>query len=204
MGAVATSKSGRLSLSQGAALVALARKSIAHYLKNCEVPRPKPSSQPRGVFVTLHSSSGKLRGCIGFPFPIKPLEEAVAGAAIAAAVNDPRFDPVGLEELSRLLVEISVLSVPQEISYSSPGDLAKKIEIGKDGLILEYGPYSGLLLPQVPAECKWDAEAFLDNLCLKAGLYAEFWKKQKPGISKFGAQIFSEKTPGGKVCEKKA
>ena len=196
-------RSDRLSLARGKELVSLARRAIRHYLKTGEVLEPRPFSEPRGVFVTLHASSGKLRGCVGFPFPIKPLEEAVVGAAVAAAVNDSRFQPVGLEELSHLLIEISVLSVPQEISYSSPADLVKQIEIGEDGLVLEYGPYSGLLLPQVPVEWKWDAESFLDNLCLKAGRPIAFWRNQRPGISKFQAQIFSEKTPNGDVVEKK-
>ena len=80
-----------------------------------------------------------------------------ASAAIAAAVNDSRFQPVGEEELSHITIELSVLTIPEEIDYSSPSDLQKKIKVGKDGLIVEYGPYSGLLLPQVALEWKWDA-----------------------------------------------
>jgi uncharacterized protein (TIGR00296 family) len=50
-------------------------------------------SEKRGVFVTL-TKNGSLRGCIGFPYPVMPLGDAIVHAAGAAALEDPRFPPL--------------------------------------------------------------------------------------------------------------
>lgn len=139
--------------------------------------------EKRGVFVTLWLE-GELRGCIGFPYPIKPLAEAVQEAAVAAAVQDPRFPPVRTEELSHLEIEISVLSVPKPIEPD-------QIQLGIHGLIVRRGNRSGLLLPQVAMEYHWDVPTFLAQTCGKAGLPQETWK-EKGCLFGFEAQVFSE------------
>jgi AmmeMemoRadiSam system protein A len=139
--------------------------------------------EKRGVFVTLWME-GELRGCIGFPFPVKPLAEAVQEAAVSAALQDPRFPPVRMEELSRVEIEISVLTPPKP---TEPG----RIQIGVHGLIARRGNRSGLLLPQVAMEYHWDKETFLQQTCVKAGLGPDDWK-EKAEISSFEAQVFSE------------
>ena len=69
------------------------------------------------MFVTLeHYPTKALRGCIGFPRAVAPIGEAVIDAATAAAFEDPRFVPVSHKELDRLLVEVSVLTSPEEIT----------------------------------------------------------------------------------------
>ncbi len=138
--------------------------------------------EKRGVFVTLWE--GELRGCIGFPYPVKPLAEAVQEAAVSAALQDPRFPPVRLEELTRIELEISVLTIPKAIKPS-------QIQVGVHGLVVSRGNRSGLLLPQVAMEYQWDAQTLLEQTCVKAGLEPDAWRG-KINLSGFEAQVFGE------------
>ncbi len=125
-------------------------------------------AERRGAFVTLHLR-GKLRGCVGQVETHKSLAETVARCAISAAREDDRFDPVQPDEVAQLTIEISVLSLLKPITLN-------EIQIGIHGLIVECGPFRGLLLPQVASERKWTAEKFLTETCLKAGLPKDAWK----------------------------
>jgi AmmeMemoRadiSam system protein A len=169
-------------------LLQLARHSIQMTIqKGRRLPSVESLSpllrEKRGVFVTLWTD--ELRGCIGFPYPVKPLGEAVQEAAISAALQDPRFPPVRAEELTRMEIEISVLSVPKPIE-------PPQVKIGVHGLIASRGKHSGLLLPQVALEYHWDVETFLGQTCVKAGLPPEAWK-EKINLYGFEAQVFSER-----------
>ena len=84
------------------------------------------------------------------------------------------------------------MTVPEVIDVLHKDDMPKKIIIGKDGLIIEQGPYSGLLLPQVAPEWGWNSEEFLDHTCEKAGLPFGAWKGDRCIVKKFQAQIFRE------------
>ena len=185
-------------------MVKLARQTIEGYLRTGKkIPAPKTTEkllERRGVFVTL-TKNGELRGCIGHPLPTMPLVEAVMDAAISSATGDPRFHPVGAEELRDVKIEVSVLSEPEVIKVKNPREYPKRIVIGRDGLMIEWSGYAGLLLPQVPVEYKWDAEEFLSHLCMKAGLMPDHWLRKDVSISRFSAQIFAEKSPGGEVEE---
>ncbi len=170
-------------------LLDLARRSITHYLEKGEmmaIPsvENKKLGENRGAFVTLKVDN-QLRGCIGYPLPVKPLIETVVEMAVAAGTQDYRFEPLTLEELPRTKIEISVLTLPQPI------DDISKIEVGKHGIIVSKGFHKGLLLPQVPLEYNWDRETFLQHGCLKAGLDEDEWKKGAR-IEIFSAQVFSE------------
>ena len=194
---------------EGTYLVSLARKAIETYLKSGEIlsPEDAPENLRRhcGVFTTLNKAvdTGKeLRGCIGLPYPVKPLAEAVVSSAISAAVDDPRFPRVSREELEQLFIEVSVLTPPQPITVRSPRDYPEQVQVGVDGLIVEKGARSGLLLPQVPVEWGWDAEEFLTQCCLKAWLPPDSWLMDGTRISKFQAIIFEEKSPKGEVERK--
>jgi len=197
-----------ISISQGQYLVSLARQSIEGYLTTGKKIMPSRAegalSEKRGVFVTLEAHPGhELRGCIGYPLPIKELALAVVDCALSAAFEDPRFSPVEKNELAKLVIEVSVLSVPEELRVKKPEEYLKKIKVGRDGLIIHYGYSSGLLLPQVPVEWNWNEEEFLCQVCEKAGLPRNMWQSPSAKISSFSAQIFSEKTPGGEVVQKK-
>lgn len=183
-----------LTKSQGLQLLKLARKSIESFFDKKPLKFEKEKKEfpkKQGIFVTL-TKNHELRGCIGFPYPTKPLAEAVVEAAQSAAFSDPRFAPLAKQELPKIKIEISVLTEPQLIQ-AAPQELPQAIKIGDDGLIVMFAGFSGLLLPQVAPEQKWDSLEFLRGTCIKAGLPAETWLNPACQIYKFQAQIFSEK-----------
>ena len=172
----------------GIALLNLARQSISSHF-NKEKPivlEGKQFKQARGVFVTI-TKLGELRGCIGFPYPNMPIQEAVIEAAKAAAFQDPRFSPLHEKELKEIKIEISILTYPQQIETK-----IKNIEIGKDGLMCEFIGYSGLLLPQVATEYNFSPIQFLECLCQKAGIPKDSWQNSNFKLQKFQCQIFKE------------
>jgi uncharacterized protein len=193
-------------LEEGTLLVRTARKAIETYLRDDKImERPEVSRKfldRCGTFVTL-TKNNELRGCIGQPIPVMPLIDALIDSAISAATRDPRFPELELGELSEVEIEVSVLTKPEIMKVKHPKDYPGLIAIGRDGLIIEYGANAGLLLPQVPVEWNWDAEEFLSNACLKAGLPPDFWLDKRVRVQKFSAQVFSEREPRGKIEERK-
>ena len=192
-----------ISLIEGAELVRLARTAVEKYLQESTIIKSEREIQEKaGVFVTLNyvttTKKEYLRGCIGFPLPERPLYQGVVEAAIAAATEDPRFPPLDIQELDNILFEISVLTPPERITVS-PADYGKEIEIGRDGLILQWRFGSGLLLPQVPVELKWDVEQYLANICYKAGAPPDVWLDPSSKLYKFQATVFKEVEPKGEV-----
>jgi AmmeMemoRadiSam system protein B/AmmeMemoRadiSam system protein A len=171
-------------------LLSIARQAIKSRLegKTLMFPKEIPStlSQPLGAFVTL-SESGDLRGCIGTFQPRNPLYEVVAEMARQAAFSDYRFPPIQPGELEHLDIEISVLT-PMKRIYNPDS-----VEVGRDGLYVRRGQYSGVLLPQVPVEQRWDRTTFLDHTCLKAGLPSSSWRNEQTELYVFQAEIFSER-----------
>lgn len=144
----------------------------------------------------------RLRGCIGYIEAIAPLAEIVKMAAVAAAFSDPRFQPVSKEEINDILIEVTVLTKPEEIRVENRKDLPKVIKVGRDGLIVEKGIlYSGLLLPQVPMEYCWDEETFLAETCLKAGMSPNCWLDQRVKVKRFEGIIFREKYPNSEEIQ---
>lgn len=142
----------------------------------------------RGVFVTL-TKLGDLRGCIGFPYPYLPLGDAIKQAAVAAALEDPRFPQVQASELPDMELEVTVLTVPEPLTCA-PADRSAAVIVGKHGLIVKGMGTSGLLLPQVATDWGWDSATFLDHTCQKAGLPSGCWKKDSVEILIFEGQIF--------------
>jgi len=193
----------KLSDSDGAILVKISRKAVTEFLSNgnkIKLLTKDDKYEPfnSGVFVTLNNPDG-LRGCIGFPLPVKKLSRAIVDGAIAAATEDPRFSPVTIKELGDIVFEVTVLTQPIEIDVSDPAEYLSKIKVGRDGLIISHSFYSGLLLPQVPGEYGWNEEEFLQHTCLKAGLVKDFWKSGEAKIEKFEGIVFKEEIPNGKV-----
>ncbi len=198
----------------GEYLVKLARSTIETYLKSrikIQIPNdaPKDLFDQSGTFVTLHRINKKskvpeLRGCIGrIESPNSTLIQSTINSAIDAAIHDPRFPPVQLEEMKSIIVEVTILTVPKLLKVKDPQEYLNLIKIGKHGLIAERGPYQrGLLLPQVPVEQKWDLLTYLDYVCMKAHLPNNAWKNLNTKISCFEGLIFSEETPNGIVRQK--
>jgi uncharacterized protein len=177
----------------GKLLLALARKSIESYFSREKVDLSdyEKYSENQGAFVTLHKG-GELRGCIGFPYPVYPLKKAIFDCARSAAFDDPRFPPLVKEELPQVRIEISVLTVPEEIDVKKPEDYLKRIRIGEDGLIVKGRYGSGLLLPQVFTEHKCKPVQALEFTCQKAGLPTDAWRDLSNRFFSFQAQVFSE------------
>ncbi|MGC8619863.1 MAG: TIGR00296 family protein [Thermoplasmata archaeon] len=184
---------------EGEFAVKTARSAVKNYLFKGNMGNyrfPEKFEKKSGVFTTINSyPDNELRGCIGFPEPIMPLKDALIKSAIYAATEDPRFSPLNKEELDKVIFEVSLLTVPEEIKAKIP----ENVEIGKDGLIVEYGFYSGLLLPQVATEYNMDQETFLDQTCIKAGLSPGCWKNSNVKVFKFQAEIFKEERPKGNI-----
>lgn len=145
----------------------------------------------RGTFVTLKIDH-QLRGCIGNLSPDRKLIDSVKENAISAAFRDPRFRPLGREELDRVDIEISLLTEPQPLAYTDGKDLIAKLRPHIDGVILRKGPYSSTFLPQVWEQLP-DPEMFLDHLCLKAGLPAKAWRQPGLEVMTYQVQYFEEK-----------
>ncbi|AEA47390.1 TIGR00296 family protein [Archaeoglobus veneficus] len=192
----------RLSIEDGIKAVKLARKAIETYLEKKEVIKeryPGVFEKQRGVFTTL-TKNHELRGCIGFPYPIKRLDEAIIESAIAAATEDPRFPPVKIGEMDEIVVEVTVLTPPERI-VAKAIELPKHVEIGRHGLLIKMGHFSGLLLPQVAVEYGFDAEEFLSHTCMKAGLPPDCWLMDGCEVYRFEGQIFKEVEPRGEIVE---
>ena len=176
-------------------LLEVARKAISDELgvRGDEFVRPEVDGASvldgkRGVFVTLESE-GKLRGCIGNIMPVYPLEAAVRRNAVNAAFDDPRFSPLSREEFDEIEIEISVLSVPEKLSYKSANDLLEKLTPLNDGVIIRKGHYEATYLPQVWEQVP-EKEMFLGSLCMKAGMPADEWEKGELEVLTYQAEVF--------------
>ena len=197
-------KINQISNDDGKELVKMARKAVTEYLKkNSKINDVDFNSKfnfESGVFVTINKRNS-LRGCIGYPVPVKKLAEGLVDAAISAATQDPRFTAVGVDELDQIIFEVTVLTQPTEINVDNPNEYLSMIKVGRDGLIVENVYTSGLLLPQVPTEYGWNVKEFLEFTCEKAGLDKNAWKDKKTKVSKFEGVIFKEESPNGKIIQ---
>jgi AmmeMemoRadiSam system protein A len=142
--------------------------------------------------VTL-DAAGALRGCVGHPRADRPLGEVVRDVTVAAARDDPRFDPVLLEELPVVRIHISVLTEPQKLQPVLP----RHIVVGRDGLLVRRRDASAILLPQVAPEQRWGPDAFLAAACRKAGLAPDAWREPGTEVFTFQADVFGETSDGG-------
>ncbi len=194
-----------LDFSDGEFLVRLARRAIEEYVSRrvkIEPPPETPSKlmKPGMAFVTIETLVGgsrELRGCIGFLKPVYPLAQCVINAAIAAATEDPRFPPMTPAELGSVVIEVSILSTPKRVSKPR-----EEVVVGKHGIIVSRGWFSGTLLPQVPVEYCWDVETFLAEGCVKAGMYPDCWLDPSTVIEVYTARVFQEVEPRGRVVER--
>ncbi len=173
-------------------LLKLARASLEACVRGQKAPStrdaPAETKSPSGCFVTLHKD-GLLRGCIGNIEPTKALCDAVVDNARSAALSDPRFPRVQPDELGRIDVEVSVLTVPEPLEHTSPEDLLNKLVPGRDGVILESGFHRSTFLPQVWDQLP-DKVQFLEHLSRKGGMAADGWKKAT--VKVYRAEHFGE------------
>ena len=182
-----------LTADEGKLAIRLARGALEHAVRKKSKPALKLTPvflTKRGVFVTL-TRDEDLRGCIGLPYPVMPLGEAIEFAARAAALEDPRFPPVSNEELDPIDLEVTILTEPIPL-LGEPAERPAQVKVGKHGLIVRGMGSSGLLLPQVATDYNWDSTTFLGHTCIKAGLPEKCWTSKNVELMTFEGQIFSE------------
>lgn len=187
------SSNSNLSEQEKKYLLTLAREAITKENKNLNVDQNKLSNflkQNRGCFVTL-TINNELRGCVGYIKPIKPLYQAVIDNAYNSAYSDYRFNPVSKNEINDLKIEISILTVPKKLSFSSSKDLLNKLNPLKDGVIINKDGYSATFLPQVWEELPNKVD-FLEQLCLKAGLNKDAWQEKGFEVEIYHVEYFKE------------
>ncbi|MBD3312547.1 AmmeMemoRadiSam system protein A [archaeon] len=168
-----------------------ARESIKATFHNHKFkPEKVPAGlkEERGVFVTL-TLNEQLRGCIGSTSQA-PVWKSVITNARSSAFSDPRFQPLREEEFQKVIIELSLLSEPEETSL-------KDIKEG-DGVIINQGLFSALFLPQVWEQLP-SKEQFLSHLCTKAGLSPDCYTERETVFKKFKVEAWKEKTPGGSI-----
>jgi AmmeMemoRadiSam system protein A len=182
---------------EGKFLLGIARRTIQTYLESGTVLNLKPEEVPypnlttkMACFTTLYLD-GNLRGCIGSLEISRPLVFDVIDNALNAALRDPRFRPVNLDDFSRIKIEISVLTPPEKLEVSSAEDLLEKLVPRKHGLIIKKGWNRATFLPVVWDQLK-EKEKFLGHLCMKAGLDSEEWKEKGMEFFVYEAQEFTE------------
>ena len=167
-------------------LLDLAREALIARVRAQRAPvAPADLNLPAsGAFVTVYCH-GELRGCLGTLDAREPLAEAIVRLGGEVAGNDYRFEPLRADELPQIVLDVSILTPPQQVRDPS------EIVIGRDGLIVEQGTRKGLLLPQVATEHCWDRDTFLAHTCAKAGLPPDAWRKGAT-ILRFEAEVFGD------------
>jgi AmmeMemoRadiSam system protein A len=169
-------------------------RAVAH-TSRCQAPTTTVTTPPvegrfGGAFVTFYHGRA-LRGCIGSFAPTTDLV-ATLESLTRSSLADPRFihNPITLDELPSLTIEISILTDP--VRTSNPETLIP----GADGIIITCGPRSGCFLPKVATDRQWTAEEFLSQCCtMKAGLPADAWRNPKTQVYLFTAETFSDRYP---------
>lgn len=152
-----------------------------------------PSLKENGAaFVTINAGPNEqLRGCIGSLQAYRPLYKDIISNAQAAALRDPRFLPLTLEELKHIKIEVSILSEPKVLGYSDMKDLESKVVPFQDGIVLKLNGKQATYLPQVWEQLpKFDN--FFSSLCLKANLDNDCLL-QHPEISTYTVKKYKEK-----------
>lgn len=157
-------------------LFKMARENIKSLIDNKkritvdETSLPEIFRRPFGAFITL-KINGSLRGCIGRFISSDPLWKVVLESSQSSAFEDPRFNPLSKEELTKTDIEITVLGPLKKIK-----DI-HEIVLGRHGIYIKKDFRAGTMLPQVPIENGWSIEEFLGYTARdKAGLTWDGWK----------------------------
>ena len=186
----------KLTLEEQQTLLRLAREAMEHGVKNEKLPPLDdtlltPRLRDQGAtFVTL-TIRGQLRGCIGALEPFQPLAQDVREHAVAAALEDPRFPPVGERELGAIDIEVSRLTRPLPLQYQDASDLLAKLRPHVDGVILRDMFRRATFLPQVWEKIPDPAE-FLNNLCYKLGASPDLWRRKHLEVLIYQVEEFRE------------
>jgi len=185
-----------LTLDEQKTLLRIAREAIEYRVRGEKLPPIQketlsPSLKEEGAtFITL-TIQGQLRGCIGALEAYQPLVDDVREHAVAAALEDPRFPPLGEAELSRIQIEVSRLTRPVPLEYTDADDLLSKLRPHIDGVILKDGLRRATFLPQVWEKIP-DPSEFMNNLCYKMGMVHHHWRNKHFDVLIYQVEEFSD------------
>jgi AmmeMemoRadiSam system protein A len=186
-----------LTLEEQKTLIRLAREAIECRVKGEKLLPLDQSSlsfhlrEQGASFITL-TVHGQLRGCIGALEPYQALADDVREHAVAAALEDPRFPPVQLNELNGIKIEVSRLTRPIPLEYKDADDLLSKLHPSVDGVILRDAiGHHATFLPQVWEKVRSPAE-FMDNLCYKLGVSHNSWRSRHFDVLTYQVEDFHE------------
>jgi len=199
---------------EGEFLVKLARHTFVTLLTQVELD-PLPADIPanlrekHGVFVRIARSQGtpwtkdlEILGCFGYPIPMRELVLATIDSTVGCAVRIVALNAFRTDQLDNLLFEVSVLTKPELLKVRTGTEYPKRIRLGKDGLFVQVGFASGLILPQVSIESNYDERDLLSECCFKAGLPFDSWLTWRDiDVYKFQAEIFRETGTDGRVIK---
>jgi uncharacterized protein len=177
-------------------LLTIGRQAMEASVRGEQLPTLELEKLPRklqklgATFITL-TIHGNLRGCIGAIEPYLPLAEDVREHAVAAATQDYRFPPVRADELAKIKMEISRLTIPVEVDYRNSDDLITRLRPGIDGVILRDRAHRATFLPQVWEKLPEPA-AFLSQLCNKMGASGDLWRWKKIQVFTYQVEEFHE------------
>ncbi len=186
----------KLTAEEKQTLLKLARRALEEGVRGHPLPPIDPAEltptllDPGAAFITL-TIAGELRGCIGALEPYQSLVEDVREHAVAAALEDYRFPNVQEGELGSINIEISRLTQPEALEYSSPDDLLARLRPGVDGVILRDGIRRATFLPQVWEKVS-DKKDFLGQLCWKMGAAPDTWQKKHLDVLVYQVEEFHE------------
>jgi AmmeMemoRadiSam system protein A len=186
----------RISEEERRLLLQIARQALESCVCNQSLPLlewdrlPACFKEPGATFITL-TKDGQLRGCIGALEAYQSLAEDVCEHTRAAALEDYRFPPVLPEELSHITIEISRLTAPRPLAYTTPEDLISKLRPCIDGVVLRDGFRRATFLPQVWEKLS-DPELFLSHLCQKMGASPFAWRQKKLEVFTYQVEEFRE------------
>lgn len=163
--------------------VELARNTIEEYVRNGRVYVPSMEELTdemmkarAGAFVSIHEH-GELRGCIGTIEPVRDtLTEEIISNAISAATRDPRFPEITPDELDSLVINVDILTEPEEISSQD------ELDVKRYGVIVQKGWRRGLLLPDLEGVDSVDYQIAIAKH--KAGI-----GQNEPGVSLYRFEV---------------
>jgi len=185
-----------LSPEERAVLLRIARESIESVARGQDPPRvdtdavPEALQRPGASFVTL-VKKGDLRGCVGSLEARRALVLDVQQNGLGAAFRDPRFPPVRPEEVGDLYIEISVLTEPRRLAYGGVQELLDNLRPGVDGVVIEKEWHRATFLPQVWEKLP-EQDQFVEQLCLKAGLPADAYRRGDLDVFTYQVEKFGE------------
>ena len=173
-------------VSRFAALPAVARGAVEAEFRGGSKTAPYQAAgeltERHGVFVTVRTDQGGLRGCCGSLQPVEDdLVQETWHNAVATAFHDYRFPPVQAAELPRLRFSVTILGELEAVASPEALDPATY-----GVLVTAADGRKGVLLPAIAGIDSVEQQLAIARR--KAGIAPDEWI----GIQRFKARSFKE------------